>query len=367
MTHCRAVLTEDQAVTLRTGATPVGVIGVAHLLQSTPMPSNSRTSDVVARAQGCLLGQATGDALGTTVEFQDAESIAQAYPDKLRDLAGGGPFDLLPGQVTDDTELALALARALVHDGQYDDDAVAGRYHAWYRSGPFDVGTTTASALQGPFEKGSELAEQMRAAALRSSQSNGSLMRQSPLGIFGWRMEAEQLAALSCLDSTLTHPNPTCQEACVAYTHAIAGAIRTGSPASTTYAQVLVFMGKRPAAMASGVLAALERAADAPPAEFYHQQGWVLIALQNAFYRLLHAPSLEDGVVDTVACGGDTDTNGCIAGALLGAVHGVDAVPDRWKQVLLSCRSPRPGMYACTDLLELAEALCSSPQQGSIG
>ena len=70
-------------------------------------------------------------------------------------------------------------------------------------------------------------------------------------------------------------------------------------------------------------------------------QGWVKIALQNAFYELLHAPSLEEGVVATVRRGGDTDTNAAIAGALLGAVHGREAVPAQWRSMVLSCRPLR--------------------------
>ena len=55
--------------------------------------------------------------------------------------------------------------------------------------------------------------------------------------------------------------------------------------------------------------------------------GWVKIAFQNAFYQLTHAADLEEGVVDTVMRGGDTDTNAAIAGGLLGAVYGEGAVP----------------------------------------
>lgn len=69
------------------------------------------------------------------------------------------------------------------------------------------------------------------------------------------------------------------------------------------------------------------QAADRGPEQY---TGWVLNALQNAFYRLLHSSSFEEGVIDTVRSGGDTDTNAAIAGALLGAVHGRDAVPKQW-------------------------------------
>ena len=95
-------------------------------------------------------------------------------------------------------------------------------------------------------------------------------------------------------------------------------------------------------------------------------QGWVLIALRNALWQLLHATSLEEGVIDTIMRGGDTDTNAAICGALLGAVHGRDAVPGRWIETLLTCRpqagrpnvrQPRPPCYWPVDALELAERL----------
>ena len=90
------------------------------------------------------------------------------------------------------------------------------------------------------------------------------------------------------------------------------------------------------------------------------------VSLQNAFYRLLHAPSLEEGVVDTIAEGGDTDTHAAIAGALLGAVHGREAVPFAWRDRVLTCRPleglpgvvhPRPRAFWPVDALVLAEHL----------
>ena len=95
------------------------------------------------------------------------------------------------------------------------------------------------------------------------------------------------------------------------------------------------------------------------------QQGWVLIALQNAFYQLLHAATLEKGVVATVMAGGDTDTNAAIAGALLGAAHGREAVPARWRRMVLTCRplreagarQPRPDAMWPVDAMTLAERL----------
>jgi ADP-ribosyl-[dinitrogen reductase] hydrolase len=96
------------------------------------------------------------------------------------------------------------------------------------------------------------------------------------------------------------------------------------------------------------------------------ERGWVITALQNAFFQLLHASFLEDAVVATVRAGGDTDTNAAICGALLGAVMGREAVPAQWQRMVLSCRPmpgydhisrPRPALFWPADALVLAERL----------
>lgn len=97
-------------------------------------------------------------------------------------------------------------------------------------------------------------------------------------------------------------------------------------------------------------------------------QGWVLFALQIAFHQMFHAESFEKGLVSTVMLGGDADTNGCIAGALLGAMFGQAGIPTRWAETCLSCEAPRPADYRTRDLLELADklALCGDPQPSPI-
>ena len=103
--------------------------------------------------------------------------------------------------------------------------------------------------------------------------------------------------------------------------------------------------------------------------DYVHQPGWVLIAFQNALYQLLHAPSLEIGIVDTIMCGGDIDTNATICGALLGAVYGRAAIPVQWLESLQNCRPAtgkprvhysRPACFWPVDVIELAEQLVSA-------
>jgi ADP-ribosylglycohydrolase len=187
-------------------------------------------------------------------------------------------------------------------------------------------------------------------------------MRISPLGVFAAGRPAEA-PTWARRESRLTHPNPACQDACAVFVTALATAIASGGGPDDCHAAALA-EASRPE-VDPGVRRALEQARQAPPADYQTQMGWVLIALQNAFYQLLHAASLEEGVVDTVMRGGDTDTNAAIAGALLGGAHGRQAVPPAWLRRILSCRPlpgtptehPRPACYWPVDALQLAEAV----------
>jgi ADP-ribosyl-[dinitrogen reductase] hydrolase len=329
-----------------------------------PVPGRTiQNTQLLPRAQGCILGQLAGDALGAQVEFRSGQSIRSEYPDGVRDLADGGPFETLAGQPTDDSEMALMLARSLVHEGRYDAGAALDAYLHWWDSSPFDYGGTTRAALEAA-RRGKSREERLELAArsaMRQSQANGSLMRISPLAVFGWS-RPEEVVEWARQDSGLTHPNPVCREACAAFVRAIAAALG-GAGAGSCYNAALQEAGRGGDA---AVLEALNLAADEPPERpDDHRSGWVLIALQNAFYRLLHSSSFEEALVETLACGGDTDTNAAICGALLGAVHGRDAIPAPWRRLVLTCRPmpeagarhARPADFWPVDAHELAEAL----------
>ena len=310
----------------------------------------SAEEEMLSRAQGCLLGQLAGDSLGSLVEFQTPEAIRREYPDGVREFADGGPFDLIAGQPTDDSEMALVLARMLAERGRYSAERARRGYIRWLESEPFDCGNAIFAGLMDEKDW--------------NSQANGALMRISPLGVFGARHEREQVARWAGQDAAITHPNPACRQANSLFASGIALAVRTGCAPSDLYREIMNWAEAMDAEVE--LLEAIGNAADAAPVDFMTKMGWVLIAMQNALWQLLHAPSLEKGVVDTVMRGGDTDTNAAICGALLGAVHGRDAVPEQWLSKLLDCRPeagrpgvhrPRPQCYWPVDALELAERL----------
>ena len=321
------------------------------------------------RAQGCLLGQLAGDALGSLVEFSGPEEISRRYPSGPSDLEDGGCWSTIAGQPTDDSELALSLARSILQCRGYNHEQVAAAYASWKASGPFDCGDTTATALSAAVLALKSGRESAAGAAMRAansnSQANGALMRISPLAIFGHGMDAAVLMEMARQDANLTHPNRVCQDANAIFAATVAHAIQSGSRREETYEYALTLVSKGD--ISAAVMESLRAAAASPPIEFTtSRSGWVLVAFQNAFFRLLHAASLEKGIVDTVRCGGDTDTNAAIAGALLGAVHGRHTIPQRWIGCILACRPiqghsdvhrPRPAEYWPVDALPLAENL----------
>ena len=221
-------------------------------------------------------------------------------------------------------------------------------YRGWLRSGPFDVGETVGAAL--------------RDRPNPASQANGSLMRASPLGVHAHRLEPRLAAELARQDASLTHPSPVCGDATAAFVVALAHAVRSGDGAESAWRAAVDWADGEGASLL--VREALAAARREPPVCDQGSLGWVRIALQNAFHELLHASGPEAGIVATVRRGGDTDTNAAVAGALLGAVHGRDAIPAEWRSLVLSCRPlppralrPRPPSCWPVDLLEIAERL----------
>ena len=287
-------------------------------------PRRRRQPAPVARA-GLLLRAGRGRQPGQPASSSRRRPrSASAHPGGLRTLVDGGRWQTLAGQPTDDSEMALALARSIVAEDGYEPGAAYAAYREWYRSQPFDVGNTTRAALNGYL--------------MGESQANGSLMRARPLGVLAHAATAEQAAATGRARTARSPIRTRCaatpwprswwrwRTRSRTATPATPGARRWPGPAARR-AQAPVVEALR------GRRARAARAADG------ENQGWVLVALQNAFHDLLHAPGVEEGIVASVARGGDTDTNAAIAGALLGAVHGREAVPAAWRSLVLSCRA----------------------------
>jgi len=312
------------------------------------------------RARGALLGLAVGDALGTTYEFARIEQ--PDYPTlatvPARDVVGGGPFNLVAGQITDDTQLAVCLARSLHESkGALDTADVARRYVAWMDEA-FDIGTQTRAALarhaDGDVRGGLTAWRELD----RRPAGNGSLMRTAPLAVAYARRHTRELIDAAMAESAITHADPRCMLACAAFDAAIARAVARGAGASDMHeAAIDALRFADPQGFESNELPAVERARtellrdleaarDDNPGVYgselhvHKTAGFVRVAFRLAFWHLLNTPSWRDAVVDTASRGGDADTNAAIVGALLGARDGVSAIPAAWAERVLGATQP---------------------------
>lgn len=261
-------------------------------------------------------GFMVGDALGAGAEFCREHEIRRAYPQGIDKMVPGFGIctDRKAGEVTDDTQMAYCLHLAIQDAGGWDVSAARLRYQEWFATDPPDVGEAVQTALQGT--------------PLAESQGNGALMRVLPIALwaaeypdFDWKLAARE-------DAAITHPNPVCGDANVVYVYALLQAMKTDATPRGVYEAVLLFAAEQ--GVAEAVQDALQRAAVERPDYDGEFIGWVLVALQNVFYQLLHAADFRSALVDIVSAGGDTDTNAAVAGALLALMYGVESIPRSW-------------------------------------
>ena len=289
--------------------------------------------DVKARYEGCLLGLAAGDALGTTVEFK-----APGTFEPMTDIVGGGPFQLKRGAWTDDTSMALCLAESLITCRGFDAADQMERYIRWWREGHlsstgfcFDIGGTTAQALrtfistEEPFSGSTSV----RAAG------NGSLMRLAAAPLF-FAADPEKAVRMSAESSRTTHGAETCLDACRYYGGLIVGAVNGVSKddlLSPRYAPVANLWERVPLCAEVDEVAAGSFKHKEPPVIV--GSGYVVRALEAALWAFSRSKNFRDGSLLAVNLGYDADTTGAIYGQLAGAYYGVEEIPESWRECLV--------------------------------
>ncbi|AUV82952.1 ADP-ribosylglycohydrolase [Salinigranum rubrum] len=276
------------------------------------------------RTAGVLLGLACGDALGRPVEFETPARILAQYGE-VREMLANGTWGKPAGTVTDDTDMAVCLARSLVSCGGFDPDDVAERFVAWYDAEPFDVGNMTARALSRIRDGDSwETAGQRvwEESPEGSNAGNGSVMRAPPLAV-AFADDESQLADASETSSRITHADPRCTAGCAVLNLTLAGLLLDRED---PLAGALDRVGP-PSALDDALRPVV--AGDLDPSTL-RSTGYVVDTLQTALWHGLHADSPEAALVEVVNMGGDADTVGAVAGAVVGARFGADALPERW-------------------------------------
>ena len=284
------------------------------------------------KQRGCLLGMAVGDALGAAVEFQPPGTF-----EPVTGYRAGGPHGLEPGEWTDDTSMALALADSITTTG-WDLDDQARRYVAWMTKGEysvngrcFDIGNTVSSAL-AKFDQTKDASTS--ASTSERASGNGSIMRLAPVPIRfldHFPNQLEKLASLAAESSLPTHASPQCLSACRYMAIVLAGLMQgmdRDEVLSANWEPLQRLRASEPLhheidAVAAGSFRQLQ-----PPA--IKGSGYVVKSLEAALWAFHDAQDFRQAVLKAVNLGDDADTTGAVCGQLAGAYWGESRVPREW-------------------------------------
>ena len=264
---------------------------------------------VRCRILGSLLGLVVGDALGAPVEFMSAKEIAARFPGGVTDYPNFEGSPVQAGEVTDDTEMAVAVASSLTERGGLDMDDVVVRLVEWEAHG----GTTGPSTSEGITALGEGIP--WREAGGIDTPSSGCLPRCAPVALVMPEREVVE-ATLDCCRAT--HRHPLALAASVAQNLILCHLVN-GEGWEAAIKKSLLLTPALPAM--SFMRAAVEGNEKEPGA---------VDILVEAIALVASAACAEEAIRAAVEAGGDTDTRGAVAGALAGARWGIEDLPTRW-------------------------------------
>lgn len=278
------------------------------------------------RYRGALLGLACGDALGTTVEFKPRGTF-----EPLTDIIGGGPFGLKAGQWTDDTSMALCLAESLIANQGMNFEDQLERYLGWWKHGDnsvtghcFDIGNTVRSAIEKYLRTG----DPKSGPSDTMSAGNGSIMRLAPVPLFLANRERKTIMENCELSSMTTHRAPEALWACRYFGLLISNALRAkGKEDIFRHGQTLDQPLPR-------IRTIVDRCYLEKSRFDIRGTGYVVDSLEAALWAFETTSSFEEGALEAVNLGDDTDTTGAVFGQIAGAFYGEKGIPKSWLKIL---------------------------------
>ena len=284
---------------------------------------------ILDRQKGTIYGQAIGDALGLGTEFMNDGFMRLAYPNGLHH------YDEIfqdmhrsrweKGAWTDDTDMMLCIARAIVKDKKVNLTSIAQNFKDWFSGIPMGIGENTYKVLMAgdyvmkPLEVSKLIWEMSR----RRSAANGGLMRTSIVGLLP--EDVEESAANIC---RLTHYDPRCVGSCVIISEIIHALVYKG--VSPTYEQIVEWGSKYDDRIKEYIDLAYNSDRDDLGLQDDKSMGYTLKTMAAGLWAYWHAKTFEEGLLAVVNSGGDADTNAAVACAILGAKFGFNAIPKEY-------------------------------------
>jgi ADP-ribosylglycohydrolase len=289
---------------------------------------------MIDKIKGVIYGQAIGDALGLGSEFMDDKEMAQKYPNGLKHYSDiyqdAHRSRWRVGEWTDDTDMMLCIANALVKDKGVDLSHIARNFKQWAEGEPMGIGLHTYKVLMiGDYvDRPQDVSKLVWEMSRGKSAANGGLMRTSIVGALP--NEVEKAAADIC---RLTHYDPRCVGSCVIVSELIHSLIYDSQPIS--YQQMVEIADRYDERIKRFI--SLSREADIKALELQdeHSMGYTLKTLAAALWAYWNAKSFEDGLLAVVNAGGDADTNAAVACAILEAKYGYSSLPKEYIEGLI--------------------------------
>lgn len=307
------------------------------------------------KSVSCFLGQMIGDSLGARYEFYNKNITNQIKNDSINGflpILGGGVWNVDPGQVTDDTEMAFALIESIKICKTIDSKYILNQYINWHKSKPFDEGYNTKFIFGNDNNRSVDFSKKLAINYDIISQnkhgspnlSNGCLMRISPIGILlapiikiGFtKLEIDQLISIilniTKMDTPLTHSSNTAIIASAVYASLIGGNIAFGRKYFCNTLKLIKTIGSYDPIVDQIVKKSINFSKLDPPATVkigYLGTG-LQLAILNSIYVSQHNKSFYSAILDTIKLGGDTDTNAAIVGSSIGSLVEINEIPINW-------------------------------------
>lgn len=287
------------------------------------------------KLKGALYGFAIGDALGGTTEFLTKAEIRKKYG-VVKEIVGGGVWNLERGETTDDTAMTLAVAKGILKNPNAPTEEIGEEFLKWYRSDPKDIGVIIRTVLGLYNGNWSETAKKAHYEYLSElSAGNGTLMRCLPVALaYG---DFEKVEEITTKQSKMTHYDSLADEACMIYNR-IACKVLKGYELKKAIKEEI--QGTR-----YTISLTLEKPDCSPDGFVVHTMKWVL-------YWLLSSDSYLDVVIGAANEGNDSDTVAAIAGGLAGLACGYDALPKAYCEVLLDKQQLEEVSHQLNNLLK---------------
>lgn len=279
---------------------------------------------------GTIFGQAIGDALGLGTEFMSKKEVREKYPDGLKEysqiIRDYHRAKFQPGSWSDDTDMMLCIANAIIEDKGINLHTIARNFKQWvYASETRGVGQTTLKVLSIAeyVEKPHQVAELIWRMTRTKNAANGSVMRTAIIGL-----KKENVAQTAEDVCKLTHFDPRCVGSCVIVSEIINHLIWHDEQLS--YSQIMTIGNKYDKSIAEYIDKAYYNGIESLELDEPSSIGYTLKALGSALWCLFHANDFEEGLLRVVNEGGDADTNAAVACAMLGAKFGYTSIPQKY-------------------------------------